>query len=73
MTQVAQIFEEEKRQEVEEVKRQAEKEKHQALSALQQQIAIEMIKKNYSVEEITSLVSGYTQADVEMLRKKITL
>ncbi len=73
VTQVAQIFEEEKRQEVEEVKRQAEKEKHQALSALQQQIAIEMIKKNYSVEEITSLVSGYTQADVEMLRKKISL
>ena len=67
MTQVAQIFEEEKRQALE----LAEKEKHQALDALQQQIVTGMIKKNYSVKEIISLVPGYTQADVEQLQRQI--
>lgn len=70
MTQVAQIFEEEKRQEVEQVKRQAEK----ALKKEQEekrQIVIKMIKKNYSADEIVSLVSSYSQNDVEKLRREI--
>lgn len=52
MTQVAQIFEEEKRQ---------------ALT----QVVIRMIQKDYSSEEITALVSGYTKEDVEALRKEL--
>lgn len=70
MTQVAQIFEEEKRQEVEQVKRQAER----ALKKEQEekrQIVIKMIQKNYSVDEIVSLVSSYSQNDVEKLRREI--
>ena len=93
MTQVAQIFEEEKQQALlqvtqifEEQKKQAlaqviqnfEEEKQQALTQAQQvyeekqrQIVIRMIKKDYSTEEITSLVSSYSQDDVEMLRSEI--
>lgn len=52
MTQVAQIFEEEKRQEM-------------------AQVVIRMIQKNYSSEEIASLVSNYSQDDVETLRKEL--
>ena len=52
MTQVAQIFEEEKQQ---------------ALT----QVVIRMIQKDYSSEEITALVSGYTKDDVEELRKEL--
>lgn len=93
MTQVAQIFEEEKQQALlqvtqifEEEKQQAltqaaqtfEQEKQQALTQAaqtfeekQRQIVIRMIKKNYSTEEIASLVSSYSQDDVEILRKEI--
>lgn len=56
MTQVAQIFEEEKQQ---------------ALRESARQMVIKMIKRNYSSEEITSLVSSYSQDDVEELRKEI--
>lgn len=51
MTQVAQIFEEEKQQ---------------ALT----QVVIKMIRKNYSSEEIASIVSGFSREEVEALRKK---
>lgn len=93
MTQVAQIFEEEKQQALlrvtqifEEEKKQAiqnfEEEKQQALAQKEQsmlkkseeekrKIVIKMIKKDYSTEEIASLVSSYSQDDVEMLRREI--
>lgn len=56
MTQVAQIFEEEKRQ---------------ALKDTSRQIVIRMIKKDYPSEEIAALVSNYSQDDVEELRKEL--
>ena len=52
MTQMAQIFEEEKQQ---------------ALT----QIVIRMIQKDYSTEEIVTLVSSYSQDEVDALRKEI--
>ena len=93
MTQVAQIFEEEKRQalikakeEFEEKQRQAltraeeefEEKQRQALTKAeegfeekQRQIVIRMIKREYSTEEIISLVSSYSQDDVERLREEL--
>ena len=83
MTQVAQIFEEEKRkaltqaaQSYEEEKRQAltqakntyEEEKQQAI----QKIVTRMIEKGYDTEEITSLIVSYSQNDVESLRDTMT-
>lgn len=85
LTQVAQIFEEEKRQALEraaqtynEEKRRADQtyneEKRQLLEqaeAERRQIVIRMIKKNYSIEEISSLISNYSQEEIELLRKEI--
>ena len=67
MTQVAQIFEEEKQQALTQVAQIFEEEKRQALT----QVVIRMIQKDYSSEEITALVSGYTKEDVEALRKEL--
>jgi len=50
MTQVAQIFEEEK-----------QKALQQSVKDTSKQIVLKMIKKNYSTEEIASLVSSYSQ------------
>ncbi|MDE5696837.1 MAG: hypothetical protein K2I96_05415 [Lachnospiraceae bacterium] len=79
MTQVAQIFEEEKQQALAQATQIFEEEKQQALAQAEQtfeekqrQIVIRMIKKDYSTEEIASLVSSYSQDDVEMLRREIT-
>ena len=87
MTQVAQIFEEEKRLAVAVV----EEEKRQALEALEKkvlkreqeekkrreretrQMVIRMIKKNYPAEEIASIVPGYTKENVEQLQNEILL
>nr|WP_296459987.1 hypothetical protein [uncultured Acetatifactor sp.] len=86
MTQVARIFEEEKQQALTQVARIFEEEKQQALTqALSQaekkhkeekernarQIVIRMIKKNYPTEEIVSLVSSFSQDDIEALRKEV--
>ncbi len=86
MTQVAQIFEEEKQQALlqvtrifEEEKQQAlkkatedfEEEKQQALEKTAKQIVVRMIKKDYSAEEIVSLVPSYSQNDVEALRREL--
>ena len=60
MTQVAQIFEEEKQQAV--------KETAQATS---RQFVIRMIKKDYSSEEIASLVPSFSQDDVDALRREL--
>lgn len=56
MTQVAQIFEEEKQQ---------------ALKDASRQVVVNMIKKNYSSKEIASLVLDYSQDDVDKLRKEM--
>ena len=66
MTQVAQIFEEEKQQALTQALTQAE----QDFEEKERQIVIRMIKKDYSTEEIVSLVSSYSQDDVEMLRRE---
>lgn len=63
MTQVAQIFEEEKRQALIKAKEEFEEK--------QRQIVIRMIKREYSTEEIVSLVSSYSQDDVERLREEL--
>lgn len=75
MTQVAQIFEEEKRQAL----IQAEEEKRQAVKASEQrsakdtakQIVTLMIKKRYPTEEIISLVPNYSLNEVEALKTEI--
>ena len=93
MTQVAQIFEEEKQQALlqitqifEEEKQQAllqvtqifEEEKQQALlqAAKDKQqsiqvIAMKMIEKGYTTEEIAAVIPSYSQNDVDKLREKI--
>jgi len=74
MTQVAQIFEEEKQQALAQAAQTYEKEKQQAEQAFeekQRMIVIRMLKKNYSTEEIASLVSSYSQDDIEKLRRSI--
>ena len=75
MTEYAQIFEEEKQQALtqaaqifEEEKQQAEK---QAEKLAYRQVVVQMIKKGYPPEEIVSLVSSYSQDDVEALRKEL--
>ena len=60
MTQVAQIFEEEKQQALQ-----------QSVKDTSKQIVIKMIKKNYPSEEIASLVPSYSQNDVEELRMEV--
>lgn len=64
MTQVAQIFEEEKQQALRE-------EKRQTIRETSRQIVIKMINKNYPTEEIASLVPSYSQNDVEELRMEV--
>lgn len=71
MTQVAQIFEEEKRQALEQAAQTYEKEKYQIVEEERRQIVIKMIKNNYSVEEIATLISNYSQEDIELLRREI--
>lgn len=60
MTQIAQIFEEEKQKAVREA---AEKEKRQ--------MVIEMLKRNYPAEEIISLIPEYSRKDVEEIRESV--
>ena len=67
MTQVARIFEEEKRQALS----QAEKKHKEEKERNARQIVIRMIKKNYPTEEIVSLVSSFSQDDIEALRKEV--
>lgn len=75
MTQVAQIFEEEKQQAIQqaiqETAQKYEEERQQALRNASRQVVINMIKKDYSSKEIASLVLDYSQDDVEKLRKEI--
>ncbi len=86
MTQVAQIFEEEKQQAILQVTQIYEEEKQQAIQIFEEekqkalkeerlntakQVVINMIKKDYSSKEIASLVLDYSQDDVDKLRKEI--
>ena len=82
LTQVARIFEEEKQQALtqalsqaarvfEEEKQQAEKKHKEEKERNARQIVIRMIKKNYPTEEIVSLVSSFSQDDIEALRKEV--
>lgn len=69
--QTAQIYEKEKRQTAqiyEEEKQQAEK---QAAKTAYRKVVIRMIQKDYSTEEISSLVSAYSQDDIEELRREL--
>ena len=63
MTQIAQIFEEEKQQAVREATEAYEKEKRQ--------MVIEMLKRNYPTEEIISLMPEYSRKVVEELRESV--
>jgi 23S rRNA pseudoU1915 N3-methylase RlmH len=75
MTQVAQIFEEVKQQALTQVAQIFEEEKQQAMieatKNASKQIVIRMIKKDYSSEEIASVVSNYSQDNVESLREEL--
>lgn len=64
MTQVAQIFEEEKQQALTQIKNSFEEENRR--------VVIRMIKKDYPTEEIVSLIPNYSQNDVERLRKELS-
>ena len=80
MTQVAQIFEEEKQQALTQAAQIYEEEKQQAIRACKlqsakdnaRQIVSLMIKKNYSTEEIKSVVPNYSRNDVEALRVEMS-
>ena len=63
MTQVAMIFEEEKQQALTQAAMQFAQEK--------QQTVIKMIEKGYSTAEIAFLVSGYSENEIDSLRKKM--
>lgn len=71
MTQVARIFEEEKQQALTQALSQAEKKHKEEKERNARQIVIRMIKKNYPTEEIVSLVSSFSQDDIEALRKEV--
>lgn len=66
MTQAAMIFEEEKQEALARI----EKEK-QKMAESEKKTVIRMIKKNYSSEEIVSIVTSYSQDRVEELRREI--
>ena len=65
MTQVAQIFEEEKQQAIKESKQQSAKDTAKQVVRL-------MIKKDYPTEEIISVVPNYSRNDVEALRVEMS-
>ena len=65
--QVVKKYEEEKQQTV----KKYEEEKQQAVLNTSEKIVQRMIRKNFSTEEIVSLVSNFSQDDVEALRVKM--
>ena len=79
MTQAAQSYEEEKQQALTQAVQSYEEEKRKALTQVKntyeeenRRVVIRMIKKDYSTEEIVSLLSGYSQNDVEKLRNELS-
>lgn len=74
LTQAARIFEEEKRHAVETEKKKAAdsvKAERKKNADFKQQTVMKMIEKGYSIEEIVSLVSGYSENKIDSLRKKM--
>mgnify|MGYP000037503796 CR=1 FL=1 len=71
MTQVAKIFEEEKQQALMQAAKKHEEEKQQAVRTNAKQTVIRMIRKKYTTEEIVSIISSFSQDEIEMLRKEI--
>ncbi|MDE6052744.1 MAG: hypothetical protein K2G55_03080 [Lachnospiraceae bacterium] len=67
MTQVAQIFEEEKQQALLQAAQTFEEDKQQSI----QDIAKRMIEQGYSTDEITILIPIYSRNDIDQLREKI--
>lgn len=47
------------------------KEEKQAAKTAYRKVVIRMIQKDYSTEEISSLVSAYSQDDIEELRREL--
>lgn len=79
MTQAAQSYEEEKQQALTQAVQSYEEEKRKVLTQVKntyeeenRRVVIRMIKKDYSTEEIVSLLSGYSQNDVEKLRNELS-
>ena len=72
MTQIAQLFEEEKQQEIQQALQQALQQASEDYKAEKQQMILKMLKKDYSIEEIMSLVKGYSQKEIEILKESLT-
>ena len=75
MTQVAQIFEEEKQQALTQAAQSYEAKMTQVKNSFEEEnrrVVIRMIKKDYPTEEIVSLLPNYSQNDVERLRKELS-
>lgn len=68
MTQVAQIFEEEKQQALTQAIKETEQ---KSVKNNSRRIVSLMIKKGYPTEEIMSVVPNYSQDEVEALRKEL--
>ena len=77
LSQAARVYEEEKQQALSQAARVYEEEKQQALKEEREntsrEIVINMLKRNFPSNEIVSVVSGYSQDDVEALRKAIRI
>ncbi len=74
LQQAAESYEEEKRQALQQAAESYETEKRQTAESYEiekRQMVIKMLKRNYPVEEIISLMPGYSQKDVEKLRKSL--
>ncbi|NBI87831.1 hypothetical protein D3Z47_17200 [Lachnospiraceae bacterium] len=67
MAQVAQIFEEEKQQALIQAAQDYKEKNRQEMA----KVVIRMIQKDYSTEEIVTMVSSYSQDEVEALRKEL--
>lgn len=72
MTQIAQLFEEEKQQEIQQALQQALQQAAEDYRAEKQQMILKMLKKDYSIEEIMSLVKGYSKKEIEILKESLT-
>lgn len=67
MTQVARIFEEEKREALKRAEEEHEEEKRQEL----EQIVMKMLRRGDSPEDIASIITGYSQDDVKAIRARM--
>lgn len=73
LAEMMKAYEAEKQQALAQANMAYEAEKQQVLAEKQQmseQLIIRMLKKGYPTKEIISLVSGYSEEDVEAIREK---